>query len=156
MLGLSLRRTGLGCTWNLPSILERHVTSMTAVHLDGMQIDLDSASVFPSKFSSVSSTSLSSVHSILVPCLVHPTVMAFSIVKSLTQDDRSTHFCTHYKGVGECMFIYCEIKHCDSSCEHVMPSSTFEGGHKTSVQVVDLELFISVQVYATLFFTSIQ
>ena len=82
-LGLSLRRTGLGCTWNLPSILERHVTSMTAVHLGGMQIYLDSASVFPSKFSSVSNTRLSSMHNFLVPCLVHPTVMAFGMVKSL-------------------------------------------------------------------------
>ena len=54
------------------------------------------------------------------------------------------------------MFIYGEIKHCDSSCEHVMTSSTFEGGHKTSVQVVDLELFISVQVHATFFCTSVQ
>ena len=76
--------------------------------------------------------------------------------KISAQDDKSTHFCTHYKGVGECMFIYCEIECCDSSYEHVMPSSTFEGGHKTSVQVVDLELFISVQVHATSFCTSIQ
>ena len=83
MLGLSLRRTGLGCTWNLPSILERHVTSVMALHLGGMRMDLDSASVFPSKFSSISNTSLSSVHSFLVPCLVHPTVMAFGMVKSL-------------------------------------------------------------------------
>ena len=76
--------------------------------------------------------------------------------KISAQDDRSAHFCTHYKGVGECMVIYCEIKCFDSSCEHVMPSSTFEGGHETSVQVVDLELFISVQVHATSFCTSIQ
>ena len=152
MLGLSLRRTGLGCTWNLPSIFD---TSTTAVHLDGMQIDLDSASVFPSKFSSVSNTRLSSMHSFLVSCLVHPTVMAFSMVVS-APDDRSTHFCTHYKGVCKCMFIYCEIKCCDSPYEHVMTSRTFEGGHKTSFQVVDLELFISVQVHATSFCTSIQ
>ena len=52
------------------------------------------------------------------------------------------------------MFIYCEIKHCDSPCEHVMTSSTFEGGHKTSVQAFDLELFISVQVHATSFCTN--
>ena len=83
MLGLSLRRTGLGCTWNLPAILERYVTSVTAVHLGGMRMDLDSASVFPSKFSSVCNTSLSSVHSFLVPCLVYPTVMTFGMVKSL-------------------------------------------------------------------------
>ena len=37
-----------------------------------------------------------------------------------------------------------------------MTSSTFEDGHETSVQVVDLELFISVQVHATSFCTSIQ
>ena len=81
--GLSLRKTGLGCTWNLPSILVRHDTSVTTVHLGGMQMDLDSASVFPLKFSSVSKTSLSSVHSFLVPCLVHPTKIAFGMVKSL-------------------------------------------------------------------------
>ena len=46
-------------------------------------MDLDSARVFPSKFSSVSRTSLSSAHSLLVPCLVHPTKMAFGMVKSL-------------------------------------------------------------------------
>ena len=67
MFGLSLRKTGLGCTWNLPSILVKHVTSATDVHLDGMWIDLDSANVFPSKFSSVYKTSLSSVHSFFVP-----------------------------------------------------------------------------------------
>ena len=39
--------------------------------------------VFPSKFSSVSRTSLSSVHNFLVPCPVHPTEMAFGMVKSL-------------------------------------------------------------------------
>ena len=76
--------------------------------------------------------------------------------KISAQGDRSAHFCIDYKGVGECMFVYCEIKHCDSSCEHVMLSSTFEGGHETSVQAVDLELFISVQVHATSFCTSIQ
>ena len=46
-------------------------------------MDLDSASVFPLKFSLVSKTSLSSVHSILVPCLVHPTEIVFGMVKSL-------------------------------------------------------------------------
>ena len=61
----------------------RHDTSATAVHLGGMQIDLDKASVFPSKFSSVSKTSLSSVHSFLVPCCVHPIEIAFGRVKSL-------------------------------------------------------------------------
>ena len=81
--GLSLRKTGLGCTWNLPFMSVRHNTSATAVHLGGMQIDLDSASVLPSKFSLVSKTSLSYVHSFLVPCLVHPTEMAFGMVKSL-------------------------------------------------------------------------
>ena len=67
MFGLSLRRMGLGCTWNLPSFVSvRHDTSATtAVHLGGIRIDLDSASVFPSKFSSVSKTSLSSMHSFL-------------------------------------------------------------------------------------------
>ena len=83
MFGLSLRKTGLGCTWNLPFMSVRHDTSVTAVHLGGMQIDLVSASVLPSKFSLVSKTSLSSMHSFLVPCLVHPTEMALGMVKSL-------------------------------------------------------------------------
>ena len=61
-----------GLDLELASILVRHDTSATAVHLGGMQIDPDKASVFPSKFSSVSKTSLSSVHSFLVPCHVHP------------------------------------------------------------------------------------
>ena len=82
-LGLSLRKTGLGWTWNLPSILVRHDTSATAVHLNGMCKDLDRASVFPSKFSSVSKTSFSSIHSFLVPCCVHPIEIAFGMVKSL-------------------------------------------------------------------------
>ena len=63
-------------------MLVRHDTSATAVHLGGMQMDLDSARVFPLKFS-VSRTSLSSVHSLLVPCLVHPTEMVFGMMKSL-------------------------------------------------------------------------
>ena len=42
------------------------------------------------------------------------------------------------------MFINCKIKHCDSFDKHVMTSSSFKGRHKTSVQAVDLELFISV------------
>ena len=54
------------------------------------------------------------------------------------------------------MFIYHEIKCCDSFGEHVMTSGSFKGGHETSVQTVDLELFISVQVHATPFCTSIQ
>ena len=81
--GLSMWKMGLGCTWNLPFMLVRHATSATAVHLGGMSMDLDNARVFPSKFSSVSKTSLLSVHSLLVPCLVHPTEMAFGMVKSL-------------------------------------------------------------------------
>ena len=95
MFGLSLRKTGLGCTWNLPSMLVRHVTSATAVHLGGMQIDLESASVFPSKFSSVSKTSMSSVHSFLVPCLVYPTEIAFGMVKSLPKMIGLLIFCTN-------------------------------------------------------------
>ena len=83
MFGLSLRKMGLGCTWNLPFMSVRHDTSATAVHLGGMWMDLDNARVFPSKFSSVSRTSLSSMHSFLVPCLVHPTEMVFGVVKSL-------------------------------------------------------------------------
>ena len=54
------------------------------------------------------------------------------------------------------MFINGEIQCCDSFGEHVMTSSTFKGRHETSVQAVDLELFISVQVHATPFCTSIQ
>ena len=83
MFGLSLRKMGLGCTWNLPFMSVRHDTSATAVHLGGMRMDLGSARVFPSKFSSVSRTSLSSMHSFLVPCLVHLTEMVFGMVKSL-------------------------------------------------------------------------
>ena len=83
MFGLSLRKMGLGCTWNLQLLSVRHDTSATAVYLGGMQMDLDSARVFSSKFSSVSRTSLSSVHSHLVPCLVHSTEMAFGMVKFL-------------------------------------------------------------------------
>ena len=60
-----------------------HTCKATAVHPDGMWMDLDSANVFPSKFSSVSKTSLSSVHNFFVPCLVHPTEIAFGMVKSL-------------------------------------------------------------------------
>ena len=53
------------------------------------------------------------------------------------------------------MFIYPEIECCDSFGKHVMTSDSFKGGHKTSVQAVDLELFVSVQVHATPFCTSI-
>ena len=80
--GLSLRKTELGWTCNLPSMLVRHVSSATTVHLGGMQIDLDNTSVLPSKFSSASKTSLSSVHSFLVSCLVQPMDIAFGMVKS--------------------------------------------------------------------------
>ena len=73
----------LGCTWNFPFISMRQVTSATAVPLGGIWMDLDSVSAYPSKFSSVSKTSLLSMYSFLVPCLVHPTVMTFGMVKSL-------------------------------------------------------------------------
>ena len=53
------------------------------------------------------------------------------------------------------MFIYCEIKCSDSFGEHVMTSSTLKGRDKTSVQVVEFELFICVQVHTTPFCTSI-
>ena len=54
------------------------------------------------------------------------------------------------------MFVDHEIKCCDSFGKHVMTSSSFKGQHETSVQTVDFELFISVQVHTTLFCISIQ
>ena len=82
--GLSLRKNRAGVALETcHPMLVRHVTSATAVHLGGMQMDLESASVFPLKFTSVSKTSLSSVHSFLIPCLVHLTEMAFGMVKVL-------------------------------------------------------------------------
>ena len=107
-------------------------------------MDLDSARVFPSKFSSVSRTSLSSVHSFLVPCLVHPTEMAFGMVKSLP------------KMMALLIFVH-TIKEFVKVCLLIMKSTVvIQGQHKTSVQMVDFELFISVQVHTTPFCTSIQ
>ena len=54
------------------------------------------------------------------------------------------------------MFVNGEIKCCDSFGKHVMTSSSFKGLHETSVQMVDFELLISVQVHTTPFCTSIQ
>ena len=152
--GLSLRKMGLGCTWNLPFMLVRYDTSATAVHLGGMQMDLDSARVFPSKFSSVSRTSLSSVHILLVPCLVHPTDGIWYGEVS-AQDDRSAHFCTYYKRVCKSVFVDGEVK-CDSFGKHVMTSSSFKGWHETSVQAIYIELSVSIQVHTTPFCSSIQ
>ena len=54
------------------------------------------------------------------------------------------------------MFVNGEIKCCDSFGKHVMTSSSFKGWHKTSVQAIYIELFISIQVHTTPFCTSIQ
>ena len=121
----------------------------------GMWIDLDRASVFPSKFSSVSKTSLSSVHSFLVSCHVHPTEIAFGMVKSLP------------KMIGLLIFVQTMnefVKVCSlivksnvviSFVSMSWPVAPLRVGMNTSVQAVEFELFISVQVHTTPFCTRI-
>ena len=54
------------------------------------------------------------------------------------------------------MFDNGEIECCDSFGKHVMTSSSFKGWYETSVQMVDFELLISVQVHTTPCCTSVQ
>ena len=149
----------LDCLWGkmisgfalgiFPFISMRQVTSATAVCLGwDMQMDLDSAECFSlQNFSSVSKTSfIIHVHSFLVPCLVHPTVMTFGMVKSLPKMIDPTHLCTYYERVCKSVFhllwkSYVVIP----LVSMVMTCSTFEGRHETSVQVVVFEFLICVQ-----------
>ena len=98
-------------------------------------MDLESASFFPLKFSSVSKTSFSSVHSFLVPCLVHPTEMAFGMVKSLPKMMGLLIFVHTIKEFEKvCSFIV-KSNVVIPFCEHVMTSNTLECKNETSVQV---------------------